>query len=379
MKILFILFFMILIYKSEAQTSDLYVADSLYSYGKYTQAINYYKKLENSTKKNESIAKSYLALGNLEQAIINYQKTLEESPNDMLIKFQLAKLLAKNKKNNASQKLLFQLIKFDSLNPNYHYYSAKNFQSLDSTKKAQQFFLKTFKLDTTHQNAIYELAKFNLTKRKYDIANYYVEKGLEASPNNAKLISIKAQNYYWKEDYHKAKDAFIKLIDLKESSLFVYEKLSYCYARTYDYENAIVILNKAIQINPKDYNNIYRLGLYYEKLGDYEKAKKNIQKSLKMQDVPLDAEYRKLGTIFNKQKKYDEAIKAFNLAIKENPEDELSYFYKLSSKLKYYKDTNAKISEIEKFQKQFPNSPFSKILDKNLSELKTEQFQSVTD
>lgn len=379
MRIVSILFFILLIYKSEAQTSDLYVADSLYNYGKYTQAIKYYKKLKNSTKKNESIAKSYLALGNLEQAIINYQEILKASPNDVLIKFQLAKLLAKNKKNNASQKLLFQLIKFDSLNPNYHYYSAKNFQDLDSIKKAQQSFLKTFKLDKTHQNAIYELAKFNLIKRKYDLANYYVEMGLKASPNNTKLISIKAQSYYWKEDYHKAKDAFLELINLNESSLFVYEKLSYCYARTYDYENAITILNKAIQINPKDYNNIYRLGLYYEKLGDFEEAQKHIQKSLKMQDVPLDAEYRKLGAILNKQKKYDEAIKAFNLAIKENPEEELSYFYKLMSKLKYYKDIKAKISEIEKFQKQFPDSPFSKILDKNLSELKSEQFQNVND
>ena len=43
-----------------------------------------------------------------------------------------------------------------------------------------------------------------------------------------------------------------------------------------------------------------------------------ISKSLTLRDVSLSDEYQRLGTVLNRQKKYDEAIKAFQQSLKED-------------------------------------------------------------
>ena len=149
------------------------------------------------------------------------------------------------------------------------------------------------------------LFRLRNTAFKHQVSHKYIDKGLESYAENLELISLKAQNYYHQDYIKEAIVWFNKLLNLGESSEFIHEKLSICYAKNYEYEKAIFHRKKVLDYNPYDVTSMYVIGTYYEELKDYEKAEEYISKSLKLQDKPLNDEYVKLGRIYNFQKKYE--------------------------------------------------------------------------
>lgn len=373
MKKLVIIIISIIVFKAEAQSSALQLGDSLYINGNYSKAIKAYKQSEKQSKVYDKIAKTYFALGNYDEALLYYEKSIQSNPDKDLFKYEYAKLLSKTKKYEDSSNMFYRLIGIDYKNPNYHYELGLVLEHLkDST--AQNRFYSAFQLDSTHQKAIFRIARFHVQKRHYKTANKYIDIGLTSYENNKELISLKAQNYYLKKDYDNAVIWFEKLIELNESSQFIHEKLSFSYVRIYEYKKALEHGELALKLNPKNASNIYRQGLIYYRMQNYPNAEKYILESLAIQDVPLDTEYTKLATIYNQQKKYKEGIEAFQRAIKENPKNEYAQFFLIYTKDRYYKDIDTRIKLFENFISKYPKSMFKGVAEKRISELKEEQF-----
>jgi tetratricopeptide (TPR) repeat protein len=360
-------------FKAEAQSSALAIGDSLLVRGNYTKAIEAYLKHKNPKQVNTKIAKAFIALGNYDKAIEYYEQQLELVPKDELVMLDYAKLLSKIKKYEQASEVLHQLIDIDYKNPNYHYETGLVLERLkDST--AQNRFYSAYQLDPTHQKAIFKMAKRHLIKRNYDQVDYYADKGLASYANNKELISLKAQNCFWKEDYKNAVKWFEKLLELNESTLFVHEKLSLCYSKLYEYEKAIEHCKVALKLEPNNATNLYVLGKLYERNDDYENAEKYILAAITLSDIALDSEYMQLGYVYNLQGKHKEAITAYTRATKENPENEDAHFFVVLTKDRYYKDIDTRLKLYEDYKKKFPKSRLIVMVDKRISELKEEKF-----
>ena len=365
--------FLIIQCNAEAQSSALDIANNLYATGNYSEAIKAYKTHDNLAEVYGKIAKSYLAIGNLGLAIVNYKEASDSNPDDVLIKYEYASLLTNTKQYKEAAELFNDLIYKDYKNPNYHYQAGVALEKLkDST--AMNRFISTYNLDQTHQKTIFKIAKHHLIKRNHNISHKYIDKGLESYSENIALISLKAQNYYYQQYYDKAVIWFNKLIDLGESSEFIHEKLSLSYAQNSNYKGAIKHRKLALAYSPFNANAMYVIGTYFEKLEDFENAEEYIGKSLKLQDVSLNTEYRKLGTLYNRQKKYEEAIKAFQKAVKEDPTDTFARFFIIRTKDEYYKDRESVVKLYEDFAEKYKTSPFAKFAEIRLTELKEENF-----
>ena len=369
----FTIILIISFFKTEAQTSVLNIADSLFANGNYSKAIETYKTYDSLQVVYDKIASAYLAVGNYDKALTYYKKCIISNPENILVKFQYAKLLSKTKNFEEAKSVFHQLIVIDSLNPTYHYELGLVYENLHDSLDIYTF-KRTFLLDKTHQKAIYKIAKHYLQKRKHDSVKKYLDIGLNSYENNVELISLKAQNNYWQKKYLESSFYFEKLISLGENSQFIYEKLSYCYSELSEIHKAITHQKLAINFEPQNATNIYILGTLYERISDYKNAENCIKQSLEIQDIPLDSEYRKLGTILNQQKKYKEAINAFNHALQEKPNDPITSFYLIYTKDKYYQDVDMRIVLYQNYKKEYPNSPMLPIVKKRLSELQQEKF-----
>ncbi|MEH6534980.1 MAG: tetratricopeptide repeat protein [Psychroserpens sp.] len=373
MRILPVLLFLILISKTEAQTSVLNRADSLYSNGNYSKAIVAYKTYDDQTEVNDNIAKAFLAIGNYDMALQHYKLSVEAHPKDALVLYEYAKLLSKTKKFEASIEVFNNLMNIDYRNPNYHYEMGLAMErNKDST--AINRYRSAYDLDKTHQKAIYKLAKNYLKKGRHSLVDKYTDIGLETYENNVELISLRAQSYFFREYYFKARDWFQKLIDLGESSEFIHEKLSLCYAQNSDFELAIEQRKLALKYNPFDANAIFVIGTYYLEFQDFVNAEKYIRQALVMKDVPLDYEYQRLGIALNWQNKHKEAIEVLEKSIKENPENMQTAFFIITTKDRYYADLDTKIKLYEDFKKKYPKSFYSSFASRRISELKEEKF-----
>ncbi|WP_298900646.1 tetratricopeptide repeat protein [uncultured Psychroserpens sp.] len=374
MRILFILFFIVInVNKTEAQSSVLNLADSLYVNGNYTKAIAAYKTYNNPNEVYDKIAKSYVAIGNYDLALEHYKLSVDAYPKKALTLYEYAKLLSKTKKFELSIEMFNRLMNIDYRNPNYHYEMGLALEKMkDST--AINRFRSAYDLDQTHQKSIYKIARHYLKKRRHTLAEKYIDKGLETYSNNVELISLKAQSFYLQEYYTKARDNFQKLIDLGESSEFIHEKLSLCHAQNSDYELAIEQRNKALKYNPYNSTAIFVIGTYYERLRDFEKAEKYIKQALSLMDVPLDQEYQKLGTVYNWQNKRKEALEAFQKSLKENPQNVRTEFFIITTKDAYYEDIDAKIKLYKDFKEKYSDSFYAKYASQRISQLKEEKF-----
>ncbi|SDS25245.1 tetratricopeptide repeat protein [Winogradskyella sediminis] len=348
-------------------------ADHLYNTGNFTKAIATYKSLDHLDPVYDEIAKSYMAIGNYGEAIVNYEKATKANPEDFLLQYEYAKLLSRTKKYDKANQLFSNLIAADSLNPNYYYELGVVLEKQKDTTALRQF-QKTFELDETHQKAIFKIAKQHLKKRNFLEAHRYIDRGLESYENNIELISLKAQAYYHQEYYTHAVVWFKKLLDLGENSEFIHEKLSLSYAQNSDYDEAIYHRKQALKYSPNDANAIFTIGSYYQSLNNFEMAEKYITMALLLKDLPLSDEYQRLGIIFNRQKKYDQAIKAFQKSIKEDPSNMMSEFYLLRTKDEYYADIDSKIKLYEQFIEKHKKSPFLGYVKGRLKELKEEKF-----
>ncbi|WP_370390630.1 tetratricopeptide repeat protein [uncultured Winogradskyella sp.] len=370
--IIYFLVFLLIHYGLNGQ-EGIEKADELYALGNYSKAIEHYKALDKVEKVYDKIAKAYVAIGNYGEALNYYKKAIEANSNNSLLQYEYAKLLKRTKNYDESKQILLNLIAADSLNPNFHYELGLILERQSDTL-AIEAFNKTYTLDPSHQKAIFKIAKNRIIKGKYKDAHGLIDKGLKSYPDNIELMSLKAQAYYFQEYYTHAVDWFKKLIDRGELSEFIHEKLSLSYAQNSDYEDAIYHRKEALKYNPYDANAIFVIGSYYERLGDYENAETYYRNSLAIQDVSLSHEYQKLGIVLNRQKKYDEAIKAFQTSLKEDPSDIMTEFFLIRTKDEYYADIDTKINLYEKFKEKHKGTPFSALADRRLQELKKEKF-----
>jgi len=100
--------------------------------------------------------------------------------------------------------------------------------------------------------------------------------------------------------------------------------LSLCELRSF--EDGISALNKAIELEPKNPDYLYVTGVCYEWRGkDYwDRAEAYYLKTLEF--LPSNTQlHHKLATLYQRQGRYEEAIKEFKKAIELNPDYYISY------------------------------------------------------
>ncbi|WP_055447633.1 tetratricopeptide repeat protein [Lacinutrix mariniflava] len=376
MRNILIALLVLITFKTEAQTSVLTVSDSLMANGNFSKAI---ALLENSNTENSAyrLARAYNAIGNYDKSILSFKKAIESTPENTLLQYEYAKLLSKVKKNTEAVTIFNNLKATDSTNPNYHYELGVVLERLKQTEEAQNSFNTTYKLDKTHQKAIYKLAKYSLKSKAFERLDTLVAVGLNSYPKNAALTSLKAQSLYLLQDYTNAIVWFENLLELGERSQFIFEKLSFAYRKDLEYKKAIENLKQALLFQPKNAENLYKLGGLYQLVKDYKNAEKYIKQSLEIQDVPLNNEYRKLATVYNRLEKPQIAIKYFKKALKENPDDEFAKFYLVIAKSSYYKDMQSKIELFNVYIKNNPESMFVEYAKRERLKLKQEAFLKV--
>ncbi len=121
MKKVLVIGVLLFIFKTEAQTSVLTLADSLFNSGYYAKSIAHYKAYNPQRKVYYKIAGAYKTLGNYDEALAYFEKAIEATPENLSLKYDYAKLLLTVNKTKAAQNVFRELVEADSLNPDYQY------------------------------------------------------------------------------------------------------------------------------------------------------------------------------------------------------------------------------------------------------------------
>ena len=396
MKEIFYLGALLLTFKAGAQTPAFSVADSLYAVGAYSKAIMTYEAKPNlSAKDFLNVARSYKGLGNRAAALEYYQESCTADPNLVIASVEFGKLSITTKKYTQADSIFSNLLERYPDNPEFYYQKGVALSKLkvDPTKLvdsaqaiklpkqlARESFAKAVQLDSSHQKAIYQLARNILTKeKKFPEVEKLCFKALESAPENVEIIGLLAQSFYYREFFRDAAKQFERLLELGQESLFIYEKLGLCYENKREYEKAIPNFEAVIQ--KYDDENLLahsRLANCYLRIRDLKKAESYAQIALFLADNSIENEYYGLAQVYDVKQEYGKAIKYYSNTLSENTDRIDAAYGKVVAADKYYKDKAAIIKGYEKFFTDYENdgriSWYHHLLDKRISALKEELF-----
>jgi len=349
------------------------IADSLYATGNYSTAINYYAEAGEDNSSLQ-IARAYNAIGNYEKSILQYQNVVEQHPDWQIARFELGKLLLKDKAYDEARKLFSQLTASGNDNPEYHYYLGEAFQELGQPASALTAYKKSVQLDSTHLRSLFRLGKYFTIKLERDQAWKYVDAGLQFYENDVAFINLKALVCYNDNQYKTAIPWFERLLELGETKPYVYEKLAYCYYKNWEFEKAKGNYRILIGIDDQNSDTYFGMAAALRKNKQLDSAEIYINKAMDVQRPIFAKGYSSLASLARERNDLKSALNYYKFAYKEAPLDDMIYFNICTVADQYYKDPKTKLDYYETFIKKFgKNRPYaSKIATKRIKELKEE-------
>ncbi|WP_299147882.1 tetratricopeptide repeat protein [uncultured Dokdonia sp.] len=395
MKKLFIVLVIGMISKVGAQAPALAVADSLYATGEYTKAIAQYEKIQEPTARIWlQIARAYKGKGAKTAALNFYKKSLELNDKQPIAATEYGRLLLTKSKFKEADSVFSILSTRYPTNAEYHYQWGRALkktavkdtlvlgkkvdnEKIDTSEKA---FAKAVQLDSTHQKAMFELAKYHLGHKNYPEVEAICKKALESEPENIEIIGVLAQNYYYKGWWIEAIDLFNQLLDMGVDTLFVRNKLGRAYYEKRMYPEAIEAYEEVLAYDDEDWGTLITLARLYNFNREYNKAINHGIKALKSKDLPLDDVYYTMGRSFEFKKNFPEAMKHYQRAVKEDPYNFDALYAIAVAADNYYEDKEEVLALYEKFVSNFENvkrPPYIKrIADDRIVILKREIFEA---
>ncbi|MEW7277795.1 tetratricopeptide repeat protein [Aquimarina sp. 2201CG1-2-11] len=337
----------------KAQNTAVTKADSLYHTGDYASAISAYEKIASKTKHIRlQIARAHKAKGTYTDALKYYKQVLTLGDVELSTKIAYAKLLTNTGKYETADSLYTALATKYPDNPDFQY-------RLGIVKKKKRdtlaisFFKEAFRLDNTHQKSCFEVAKYHLKKRDYDIVWNTANLGLHSYPENVELLSVLGQSFLLQENYYAALPYFEKLLDLNQKNEFVHTKLALCYSKTHAHKKAILHFHEVLKHYNKSHSLYSSLAHQYQWLKKYDEALKYYHMALKLKDLPIEEDLYSIAMVYRFQENWEQAIKYIKRALKENPNFSRGQYQLAMLADSYYKDPNIKLKYYNTYLKKF--------------------------
>lgn len=392
-KYVFLMCILFIIFKAEAQSSALTVADSLYTVGNYTKAIQQYQLIPDQNQNAKitlQIARSYRGLGNKKEALLAYKNSLEKNPEQPVAATEYGRLLITRNAFASADTIFKDLTRKYPDNPEYFYQRGRALKQLEKKKdttseakerlKSEEAFSKAVQLDSTHIKALYQLGLHHLTHRDYPVVEKICFKAFESDPDNAEMVNILAQNYYLRGWYLEAITWFEKLIELGQSNPYIHNSLGVSYHKKNKYEKAIGQYLILLRIDDEDYGIHHILAELYGKVKNIEKTEYHAKQALYFKDLPLDDIYQTLGQAYQFNKRFEKAIKEYRKVLKTRP-DNIEMDYKIAICAdNYYKDKNEVVALYERVIEKYDGDTdyrskfYIDISERRLKKLKEEIF-----
>jgi len=205
----------------------------------------------------------------------------------------------------------------NKVNPAIEKYNrATTYLNYGRFEQAERILMEVIKIDDQFYRAYHNLGIIKVYQNNFDKAEEYFKKAIELNADNAEAFNYLGVIYKEKNMIEKAKEMFLKVAHhptypTRENG---YYNLSLIAFEEEDIEKALKYINHAIKINPTFAMAFNFRGKIYTKKGDYEPARKDFLKAVKI--TPESAIFNfNLGEFLYKfENNSDEALNYFERA-----------------------------------------------------------------
>ncbi|MDD9971571.1 MAG: tetratricopeptide repeat protein [Myxococcales bacterium] len=173
-------------------------------------------------------------------------------------------------------------------------------------------------IDPKNDQVFWNLAIVHMEMRKFERARDDLQKAIavnaEAAGYHEKLGTVLIEL----KDWTGAKQAFEKAIQLEPGIFKAYYKLAQVHEQLDDQQSALQRYTEAVQKGPRFLEAYSALGRLYADLGYLDQATQVLQEALKVALPGTEEEaqaHHLLGTVYQEQQKFDQAVAEFKAAL----------------------------------------------------------------
>lgn len=181
---------------------------------------------------------------------------------------------------------------------------------------------KATALDPSNDQAFYNLAIVHMEMRKFEPAKEDLTRAIAVAPQNAAYQEKLGTVLIELKDWNGAKKALERAIELEPTLFKAYYKLAQVLEELDDAQGALSRYTQAIEKGPSFLPAYNALGGLYADLGYLDQAVQVCQSALKVAQPGSEEAaqiHNLLGTVYQQQKKFDQAAQEFRAALEITP------------------------------------------------------------
>lgn len=334
-------------------------AEYMYN-GNYEKSYKAYDDLEKKFGQTEGFTlnkiKLLKQLKKNNEVEIEFKKLIQSNPNEARYYTYLAEFYQETNQNDKAMDTYKEILKIDPKNPIVHlaladYYKTQN--DIENFYKEIKIAFENPDLEVDVKikilSSFYELSEVNDTYKQQ--ANELCNIMLKLHPNSAEAHSIYGDFLYKDKKLKEAHSEYEMAVKLDKSQYAIWNQLMIIESEMGEYVSLEAHSTEAMDLFPNQSLPYFFNGISNITLKNYKKAVESLNDGLEFvyENNPLLIQfYSNLGEAYNYLKEYEKSDKAFDDALKVNPDDASilnNYAYYLSLR----KD---KLEKAEKFSKR---------------------------
>lgn len=334
------------------------------SLGKYEEAAGYFEKLAELVQYNRDVRVLLNCAYSFQ--LDNLLALAGENPEDIDLKFKLAKAYYACHNTDESYKILSELEQKAQMNSEMYVLMCKVLYDSDKKELSYTTAIKAYELYPQDYNIIFYKACMLDEYEKYEEAITYYEKAIEIKQEDAVAHSNKAYALNKLKRYSEALESANTAIKIdaymahafknKAEALLGLELYQECltaceealsifafltdvyvikmklYSRVGQFDEALDVFNKAIDNGIKESRLFAQKANVLRLTEKYDEAINFCDQAIELNENEKDVHYYKGLCYYNKEK-YKEAIECFEISIQRNDNISSSYYYKVLSLL----------------------------------------------
>ena len=180
--------------------------------------------------------------------------------------------------------------------------------------KAEQIALKIYEIDPLNPEILIQKAKIYSKKKNHIKAIELLEEIKENSDLYFDALSLIGKEYLFIDDFENAKNIFVKCLKQDDFDYSVLNNILYCFDSIGDSKSTIKYLNSFLETNPYSEIAWHQLGKQYVKDKRYEEALSAFDFAIISDDSFVGA-YIEMAKILEKLNRINEAIQKYEISI----------------------------------------------------------------
>ena len=180
--------------------------------------------------------------------------------------------------------------------------------------KAEQIALKIYEIEPLNPEILIQKAKIYSKKKNHIKAIELLEEIKENSDLYYDALSLIGKEYLFIDDFENAKNIFIKCLKQDDFDYSVLNNILYCFDSIGDSKSTIKYLNSFLETNPYSEIAWHQLGKQYVKDKRYEEALSAFDFAIISDDSFVGA-YIEMAKILEKLNRINEAIEKYEISI----------------------------------------------------------------